>query len=314
MKARFAPTRRVVDVAVADRAVACERDHDARHRLEDRRLDVSLALELALALPAHGDVESAGDDRGDDAGLVVVRRRPPVDDAVLASCVRERVLVLPGREVGSQRCEALLDRRPLPGVDEDVPVQQADHLVLALAAGDLERGGVDVLDPAVRADDREQARNRVRHGVEELDLRAQLDLESVASERQSRRGGDRVEQLGLVVERRVVGDRGDSPAVLLDDLHRTTGTWLRLRYGVTQRVHPAAPRRSLTLIEPVEDGELLVLQRARERVSERRPALERDDELRNRDAAQARSASMTSPESSALGTNPRAADVETSSP
>ncbi len=278
---------RVVDVAVADRAVARERDHDARHRLEDRRLDISLAFELALALPAHGDVEPAGDDRGDDAGLVVVRRRSPVDDAVLASRVGERILVLPGREVGSQRCEALLDGRPLPGVDEDVPVQQADHLVLALAAGDLERGGVDVLDPAVRADDREQARHRVRHGVEELDLRAQLDLEPVASQRQSCRSGYRVEQLGLVVERRVVADRGDSPAVLLDDLHRTTGTRLRLRYGVTLRVHPAAPRGSLTLIEPVEDGELLVLQRARERVSERRPALERDDELRNRDAAQA---------------------------
>ena len=101
--------RRVVDVAVEDRAIACERDHDARHRLEDRRLDVSLAFELPLALPAHGDVESAGDDRGDDAGLVVVRSRPPVDDVVLASCVRERVLVLPGREVGRERCEALLD-------------------------------------------------------------------------------------------------------------------------------------------------------------------------------------------------------------
>ena len=234
--------RRVVDVAVADRAIPCERDHDARHRVEHRRLHVSLAFELALALPAHGDVESAGDDRGDDAGLVVVRRRPPVDDTVLASCVRERVLVLPDREVGSQRCEALLDGRPLPGVDEDVPVQQADHLVLVLAAGDLECGGVDVLDPAVRADDREQARNRVRHGVEELDLRAQLDLEPVASERQSRSGGHRVEQLGLVVERRVVGDRGDPPAVLLDDLHRTTGTRLRLRCGVTQRIDPAASR------------------------------------------------------------------------
>ena len=172
-------------------------------------------------------------------------------------------------------------------IDEDVPVQPADHLVLAFVAGDLECGGVDVLDPAVRADDRKQARNRVRHGVEELDLRAQLDLEPVAAQRQSRRGGHRVEQLGLVVERRVVGDRGDSPAVLLDDLHRPTGTRLRLRYGVTQRIHPAAPRRSLTLIEPVEDGELLVLQRARERISEWRSALERDDELRNRDAAQA---------------------------
>ena len=185
---------------------------------------------------------------------------------------------------------------------------------LTLAAGDLERGGVDVLDPAVRADDREQARHRVRHGVEELDLRAQLDLEPVASQRQSRRGGDRVEQLGLVVERGVVADRGDPAAVLLDDLHRTTRARLRLRCGVTLRVDPAATRRSLTLIEPVEDGQLVVAQRARERISERRSALERDDELRNRDAAQARSASMTSPESSALGTNPRAADVETSSP
>ena len=184
----------------------------------------------------------------------------------------------------------------------------------AFVSGDRERGGVDVLDAAVRAHDREQARDGVRHRVEELDLGAQLGLKAIAAQRQPRRSGHGVEQLRHVVERRVVRDRRDPATVLLDDLHRPTRVRLRLRCRATLRVDPSATRRSLTLIQPVHDGQLVVAQRAREGISERCSALERDDELRNRDGAQERSASMTSPESSPLGTNPRAADVVTSSP
>ena len=127
---------RVVGVAVADRSVGCERDHDARHRLEHGRLDVALAFELPLALPPHGDFGAARDDRGHDAGLVAKRRRSPVDDAVLTARVRERVLVLPCREVGCQSFEPLLHGHPLRGVDEDIPVRPADDVLLAFVAGD----------------------------------------------------------------------------------------------------------------------------------------------------------------------------------
>ena len=145
-------------------------------------------------------------------------------------------------------------------------------------ARDVECSVIDALDAPVRADDREHARHGVRDGVEELDLGAQLRLEPVASKRQA--GGRRhcVEQLRLVVERCVVRDRGDPPAIVLDELHRSARGGHRLRRGMPLKVDPATSRRPLTLVEPVDDGEILVLQGARERVSERRSVLQRNDQ------------------------------------
>ena len=244
----------------------------------------------------------------------MVGRRPPVDDPVLASSVSERVLVLPGGEVRSERCEALLDVTALRGVDEDVPVQQPDDLVLVRVARDVECSVIDALDAPVRADDREHARHGVRDRVEERDLGAQLRLEPVAAKRQAGCRSHRVEQLGLVVERGVVRDRGDPPAIPLDELHRSACGRSRLRRGMPLKVDPATTRRALTLVEPVDDGETLVLQGARERVSERRSVLQRNDQFRDGDAAQARSAAIMSPESSPLGTKPHAQEPSTSSP
>ncbi len=185
---------------------------------------------------------------------------------VLTSGVRERVLVLAGRELWCQSVEPLFDGRPFRAVDEDVPVQAADDVVLVLVTGDSERGSVDVLDAPVGADDGEQARHGVRHGVEEIDLRAQLGLKTVAAQHQACGGGHGIEKLRLVVERGVVGDRRDPVAVLLDDLHGSTRARLGLRHSVTLRVDPTAARRSLTLVEPVQDGKLVVAQCARERI------------------------------------------------
>ena len=111
----------VVDVAVADRAVAIEHDGDARDRLEGRRRRVALALELELALSALGDVEAARDDAHDPAGRVLHRRRAPVDRADLAARVRERVLVLARRVVGSESVEARDHAVALARLDEEVP-------------------------------------------------------------------------------------------------------------------------------------------------------------------------------------------------
>jgi hypothetical protein len=73
---------RVVGVAVADRPVGCERDHDARHRLEHRGLDVALPLELDLPPASLRDVHAARDDRESRPVLVEERRRAPVHDPV----------------------------------------------------------------------------------------------------------------------------------------------------------------------------------------------------------------------------------------
>ena len=308
------PDARVVAVPVTNRPVGRQRDHDARHRVEHRRLDVALALQLELALAPHGDVGAARDDRDHVAVRIVDGCRPPEDHPAVAPGIHERVLVLACREVGRERCEALSNLVALPGVDEDVPVVAADDVPLVLVARYVDCGSVEVADHAVGIDGREQARNRVRHGVPERHLGSKLRLQPVVL--QGEPGGRRhgVEELGLVVERSVVLDRGDVPAVVLDELHRPPVAGNRLVGGVTLRVDPAATCRSLTLLEPVENREVVVAQRARERIAKRRTVFQRDDELGDRDAAQARSAVMTSPERSPLGTKPHAHEDSTRSP
>ena len=241
-------------------------------------------------------------------------RRPPEDHPALAPGVHERVLVLACREVGRERREARSNLVALPGVDEDVPVVAADDSSLVLVARYVDRGSVEVSDHAFGVDGREQARNRVRHGVPERHLGAELRLETVVL--QGEPGGRRhgVEELGLVVERSVVLDRGDVPSVVLDELHRAPAGGNRLVDGVALWVDPAAACRSLALLEPVENREVVVAQRARERIAKRRTVFQRDDELGDRDATQARSAVMTSPERSPLGTKPHAHEDSTRSP
>ena len=192
----------VVDVAVADRAVAIEQDRDARDRLEGGRRRVALALELELALSALRDVEAARDDAHDPAGRVLHRGCAPVDRADLAPRVRERVLVLARRVVRSQRVEARDHAVALARLDEEVPEVLPARELLVLEAGRLERGDVDVADAAVGPDVHEQARRRVRHRADERDLRPQLRLQPIVLERESGGGGDRLEMLGLGVEPR----------------------------------------------------------------------------------------------------------------
>ena len=99
---------RVLDVAVANDPVAVEDDGDARDRLQRGRGRVAFALEVELALAPLGDVEPTGDDAEHAVGGVLHGRRAPVDRPLLASRVRERVLVLagagsPARERGTAR-------------------------------------------------------------------------------------------------------------------------------------------------------------------------------------------------------------------
>ncbi len=200
---------RIVGVAIADRAVWREDDHDARHRLEYGRLDVALPLQLELATTSLGDVGATGDDGDDCAVLVVNRRCAPVHDTLFAARVHECVFVLRRREVGRERFEALDHVIALGFVDEDVPVVLPDDLVVGGEAGGLGRRDVDVLESSFDVDGREEARQRVRDRARVLDLEAQLGLKAVAAQRQPCCRGHAVEQFRVRVERGVVRDRGD---------------------------------------------------------------------------------------------------------
>ena len=270
--------------------------------LEHRRLHVALALELALALAPQRDVGAARDDRDHVAVLVV-------DGAVRQKTTRRSPRAFtnvfsysPAGKSGRERGEARDDVGAFRGVDEHVPVVAADDVVLLVVPGHLERARVEVADHAVRVDRREQARDRVVHGVPELDLGAQLGLETVVPKRQP--GGRRhgVEELALLVERGVVLDRGDARALVLDELHRAAVRRRRVGRRVPLWVDPA--RR-----EPCPGGDRSSRatesssspQRARERVAERRAVLERDDELGDRDAAQPKQRGDRLPGELALG-------------
>ena len=164
------PRRAGRRVSVADRPVGREHDHDARHRLEHRRLDVALALQLELRLRR------------------IVMSAPPETIAITSpfsswtGAVRQKTTrpspraftnafsYSPAAKSGASARTAPPPRRART-VDEDVPVVAADDLVLRRAvAGDVDRRCVEIADRAVGVDGREQARNRVRHGVPERDL------------------------------------------------------------------------------------------------------------------------------------------------
>ena len=194
------------------------------------------------------------------------RRGVPVDRALLAPGVRERVLVLACGEVGSERVEACDHLGSLARVDEDIPVVLPPNRLLVVGARCLERRHVDVPDPAVGSDVDEQARCCVGDGVHEGHLRAELGLQTVVSERQGRGGGDGVDELGLRVERRVVEDG---------------------RYAFARRIRPderRAPPRSSGRAPLSLAGRPSPSHRARDstRASRRRPGTDRSEPSRAR--------------------------------
>ena len=169
------------------------------------------------------------------------RRAPPRDHEPLAAGVREHVLVLRRREVGRRGAEAADHRLALVVVDEDVPEVAAPHVLLVRVAVAAHRRGVQVPDHALGVDADEQARRGVHDRGEELVLGAELGLEPLVVERERDRRRDAVEQLGLVVERVVVDERADAPAVVLDDRRGASGA--RAREASKRRPSRSAKRR-----------------------------------------------------------------------
>ena len=263
--------RAVVEVALEPPPRVVARRDDARPR----------RAQLLFLLLAQRDVETAGDDADDLAVVVEERRAAPGDDAPLAALVREGVLVLGGREVGRGGVEARDHRGALGLVDEDVPEGAAAHVVVAREAARLDGRRVDVADHAVGVDRDEQAAGRLDDGVEVLVLRAQLGLEPLVVEGERDRGGDALDQLGLVAERLVVHERADRPAVALHDRGDAAGARLGQLEGAAVAVDEA-----LLLVEPEGELERGIAERLRDRVAQRHALSDRDDERGDRAARQ----------------------------
>ena len=272
---------RIVEVAVADRPFAIEEDGNARNRLERGRRRVALALELELALPALGDVETSGDDADHLSGCVLHGSGAPVDRADLVAQVREGVLVLAGREIRRECVEPCDHRLALGRPDEELPEVPPGCCLLVVISGSLERRGVDRQDASLRPDAHEQARRGVRHRAHEAHLRPELGLQAVVLERE--RGGcrHRFEELRLGVDALVVHDRGDPLTVPFDMLDRMLLVGGRLLDALSLWIDPGTSE-TVPWIEPVHDVELGVTDCSCERVAKWISRLECNHELRHR--------------------------------
>ena len=147
----------------------------------------------------------------------------------------------------------------------------ADVLDVLEAARALARGVV-VDDPAVGVERHQQRRRRVHDRLEEGELRAQLGLQPFVVEPERRRSRDRVDELGLVRERRIVDERSDQLAVPSDVVPYADAGFALERAAVRQD-------ELLALGQPVDEVERRVAQGVGERVPDRDAAAELDDQV-----------------------------------
>ena len=94
--------------------------------------------------------------------------------------------------------------------------------------------------------------------------------------------------IGLRCERRVVGDRGHCLAVLLDQLDPAPRILRRVGHGAALGVHPGSSSEAAAAVESVHDVDRRVAERGCEGVTERRPGLQRERDLRHRRARESR--------------------------
>ena len=94
------------------------------------------------------------------------------------------------------------------------------------------------------------------------ELGAELRLQARVLEREARGGADRLEELGLVQERRVVDERGDASAVMLEHGDRTS-----FARGHVERA-PARIDVALVRGQPESELERRIAERAGDRVAD----------------------------------------------
>ena len=216
----------------------------------------------------------ARDDPDDVPVLVEERRGLPRDDALLAACVREGVLVLRRRESRRSLPEAPDHLVSLVRVDEDLPeVASLDPASLLEPARDLD-GPVEVADASLGVHDREEARRRVDDGLEEAVLRADLRLQPLLLEGERGRRRDRVDEAALVGERPVVDERGDALAAVLHERRGPCASRDGVGELTSLLVDPC-----LVLRRPVRELERRVAERVGERVSQWLAVPERDRQV-----------------------------------
>ena len=105
--------------------------------------------------------------------------------------------------------------------------------------------------------------------LEEEELRPQVCLQPDILEWESCTGGNELDELGLVVERGIVGERGYGSAVPLDHRDRSRRRCRRLVDPPPVLVDPA-----VVTVESVDDLERGIVQRLRQRVAQRNPCVE----------------------------------------
>ena len=94
------------------------------------------------------------------------------------------------------------------------------------------------------------------------ELGAELGLKARVLEREARGGADGLEELGLVLERRIVDERGDAPPVVLEH-----GDGASFASRTVERA-PARIHVALVRGQPERELERRIAERARDRVAD----------------------------------------------
>ena len=142
---------------------------------------------------------------------------------------------------------------------------------------------VEVADPALGVDHREEAGGGVEDGLEEAVLRAELGLQALLLEGERGRRRHGVHELALVGEAPVMEERCDALAAVLDERRSVPGPRDRLGERLALVVDPR-----LTLRGPVGQVQRRVAERRRQRVAERAAVAEGDHEVRDACAGESR--------------------------
>ena len=158
------------------------------------------------------------------------------------------------------------------GADEHVPERLPANLFLIRIAARAGGGQVQIGDAAFTIERAEQGRRGIDGRLEELELGAQLGLEPLVVEPEPGGGGDRVDELALVRQHRVVDQGRGRAARVLDECHRAAVAFLGERLAVGRDV-PAG------LGQPVRNLERRVAQRLSDCIADRRSSRECQEDV-----------------------------------
>ena len=212
--------------ANVDEAVIVPRDPEdvVRDPLEQCSAAFLTRPQRVLLVDAHGEIE-ARDQVALLVALVGDRRDRPFGDELTggaghARLDRRRIGLAPrGEEPPAHAVRLRGEREELP------PIAAARGGVVDDSGG-RDKGVVEADDPSVLVGDDEVARRRVDDVTDEVALtlelveaREQLGLEAIALDRQARGGDERLDELRLLEQGRVVHECADRAVAVVDRRH-----------------------------------------------------------------------------------------------